>query len=386
MASRRRFRRIPNELRSKVIRLAARGVSMRQIGERTKVGLTSVRRIVNPFGGVFPAELGAEIVGRLRLEDRITIQVRLEQGETQAAIAREVGCHRSTVCRELQRCAPGRYQAAIAHRHAMAARLRPKQCKLDANPALLAAVIDGLAALWSPEQIGKTLAELHPGDPSMNISHETIYKSIYVQGRGELRRELAACLRTGRAVRRSQNRATGQGKIAGMVMISDRPADIEDRVVPGHWEGDLIIGAHGKSAVGTLVERVSRYVILLHLPEGRGAEHVAAAIVAAMNRLPEHLRRSVTWDQGKEMSQHESITKATDLAVYFCDPHTPWQRGTNENTNGLLRQYMPKSTDLSVHSQADLDRFADSLNSRPRKTLKWATPANTFAALVATTP
>jgi IS30 family transposase len=386
MVARRRFQRVPEGKRSKIIGLAARGLSMREIGRRTKVGLTSVRRIVNAYGGVFDRRDDLEVAGRLSLDDRVEIQTGLRAGETQSSIAIRLGCHRSTVCREVKRCPPDRYRAVDAHRHAVAARRRPKPCKLGANPTLLAAVTDGLAALWSPEQISSTLAELHPGDPSMNISHETIYKSIYVQARGELRREVAACLRTGRAVRKAQNRATGQGKIPGMVMISDRPAAVEDRAVPGHWEGDLIIGRNGRSAVGTLVERTTRFVILLHLPDGRTADKVADAMIDALQHLPDHLRRSVTWDQGKEMAQHDKIRVEADIDVYFCEPHSPWQRPTNENTNGLLRQYMPKSTDLSKHTRADLDRFADSLNSRPRKTLKWATPAHAFASLVATTP
>jgi IS30 family transposase len=248
---------------------------------------------------------------------------------------------------------------------------------------LLATVTAGLEALWSPRQISKVLTELYPGVPSMNISHETIYQSIYVQGRGELRRELARCLRSGRAARQRQHRATtGQGIIPEMVMISQRPAEIEDRAIPGHWEGDLIIGKDGLSAVGTLVERSSRYVILLHLPKGRSADKVRDAMTSAIKDLPAHLCRSITWDQGKEMAEHKAFTTATDIQIYFCDPHSPWQRGSNENTNGLLRQYMPKGTDLSAHTPADLQRIADSLNDRPRETLNWATPHNTLHHLL----
>ena len=319
--------------------------------------------------------------GELSLDDRFEIYDGRKAGETLEAIGVRLERHKSTVCRELRRCR-GAYRPLAAHRLAVAESKRPKDCKLDVNPRLCQAVIDALGALWSPEQISRVLAELHPGDPTMNISHETIYKSLYIQGRGELRRELAQCLRTGRAIRRQQHRSSNVGKIPGMINIAERPAEIEDRAVPGHWEGDLIIGAGGKSAVGTLVERTTRFVILLHLPDGRGAEQVRQAMTAAIMNLPAHLRRSVTWDQGVEMSQHRTFTIDTGIDVYFCDPHSPWQRGSNENTNGLLRQYLPKSSDLSKHSAADLDAIADSLNQRPRKTLNWATPANLLNALL----
>jgi len=218
-----------------------------------------------------------------------------------------------------------------------------------------------------------------PGDPEMRVSHETIYQSLYVQGRGALRRELAACLRTGRALRKPRRKeGHRRGRIPGMVMISERPAEAEDRAVPGHWEGDLIIGT-GNSAIGTLVERSTRFVLLLHLPGGHGARQVAAAMAEAMATLPEQLRKSLTWDQGHEMSQHAQISTDTGLAVYFCDPHSPWQRGSNENTNGLLRQYFPKGTSLAVHGKQHLDAVAAQLNARPRKTLGWRTPAQALA-------
>jgi IS30 family transposase len=229
------------------------------------------------------------------------------------------------------------------------------------------------------------LRDEFPDDPEMWVSHETIYKSIYVQGRGELRKELARCLRTGRAQRRSQGRMEKRGTIPDMVMISERPAEVEDRAVPGHWEGDLIMGAGNKSAIGTLVERSTRFVMLLHLPERQTAHEVRRAMTTKIQTLPVALRRSITWDQGKEMSQHVQFSIDTAVDMFFCDPHSPWQRGSNENTNGLLRQYFPKGTDLSVHTEADLDAAADSLNGRPRQTLGWMTPSEKLAELVATT-
>jgi IS30 family transposase len=225
----------------------------------------------------------------------------------------------------------------------------------------------------------------YPRDPMMQESHETIYQALFVQGRGELRRELARCLRTGRAKRRPGQRPENTGRIKDMVMISERPAEAADRAVPGHWEGDLIIGKDCKSAVGTLVERTTRYVMLLHLPAGRDAHLVEQAMRQAITALPADLARTITWDQGKEMAYHANFTIATGIPVYFCDPHAPWQRGSNENTNGLLRQYLPKGTDLSVHSDEDLARIAASLNNRPRKTLEFMKPSEKLAELLAHT-
>lgn len=380
----RRFSRLPQAMREEVIEQARSGKSERSISRSTSVPLTSVRRVLQPLGGVIRVDLVQQLGGQLSLDDRFEIWAGRKDGETLEAIAVRLGRHKSTVCRELQRCPVGRYRPVAAHRLAVASSKRPKPTKLAANPLLCAAVIDGLRTLWSPEQISRVLAELHPKDPTMNISPETIYKSLFVQARGELNRELARCLRTGRAIRRQQHRHADSsiGKIPDMVMIADRPGEIEDRAVPGHWEGDLIIGAGGKSAVGTLVERSTRYVILLHLPNGRTAAAVRDAMATAIAHLPQHLRRSITWDQGKELSQHARFSIDTGVAVYFCDPHSPWQRGSNENTNGLLRQYLPKSSDLNRHSANDLDAVADSLNQRPRKTLNWATPAARLDALL----
>jgi IS30 family transposase len=256
--------------------------------------------------------------------------------------------------------------------------------RLPGNARLRGWVQARLEERWSPEQISVMLEREFPGEPEMRVSHETIYQAVYVQGRGALRRELAACLRTGRALRRPRRKeGERRGRIRGMVMISERPAEAADRAVPGHWEGDLIIGKNGRSAIGTLVERSTRFVMLLHLPAGHDAAAVAQAMTGAMATLPAQLRRSLTWDQGWEMTAHAQITLATGLPVYFCDPHSPWQRGSNENTNGLLRQYFPKGTDLSAHSRQHLDVVAAELNARPRKTLGWRTPAQALDEVLA---
>jgi IS30 family transposase len=323
--------------------------------------------------------------GRLTRDEREAIEAGLRDGCSQAQIARKLGRTASTVSREIASNTIGSsYRASKAHKRAWSRSRRPKTTKLSSNPELRRLVAARLEELWSPEQISRWLRSEFPHDPMMWVSHETIYKSLYVQGRGELRRELARCLRSGRVQRKPQGRSDRRGQIPGMVMISERPAEVADRAVPGHWEGDLIMGAGNRSAVGTLVERHTRYVLLLHLPNGHGAHEVNAAMAAAIEDLPGHLRRSITWDQGRELREHAAFTVETGIPIYFCDPHAPWQRGSNENTNGLLRQYMPKSTDLRQHSAEDLERIAHSLNNRPRKTLEWKTPAHRLAELVAT--
>jgi IS30 family transposase len=322
----------------------------------------------------------------LSVAEREEIAVGLAAGESLRVIAGRLGRAPSTVSREVRRNSRGRgtYRALAAQGQAQWRAVRPKTAKLAGNAELRGWVQGKLEKNWSPEQISVMLAAQFGDRPEMRVSHETIYQSIYVQGRGALRRELASCLRTGRALRKPRRKeGERRGKIPGMVMISERPAEAQDRAVPGHWEGDLIIGAGGKSAIGTLVERSTRFVLLLHLPGGHGPGPVAAAMTAAMGGLPGAIRRSLTWDQGLEMKNHAQITLATDLDIYFCDPHSPWQRGSNENTNGLLRQYFPKSTNLAVHSAGHLAAVAAELNSRPRKTLGWKTPAQALDEFLA---
>ncbi|BAU87415.1 transposase, ISlxx5 [Streptomyces laurentii] len=321
-------------------------------------------------------------------DDRIHIADRLREKATVRAIAAELGRSPSTVSREIRRNrhqASGAYRPHAAQVRADARRPRPKPRKILKNPELREAVQAMLDEKWSPEQICHALRVQFPDRPEMHVVHETVYQALYVQGRGQLRRELAAALRSGRARRRPQRQANCRQPrfTTPMVMISERPAEIEDRAVPGHWEGDLIIGKDGKSAIGTLVERATRYVMLLHLPGDHGAEAVLAALTATARTLPGHLKRSLTWDQGSEMARHGEFTLATDIPVYFCDPASPWQRGSNENTNGLLRQYFPKGTDLSVLDPEHLAAVADQLNRRPRKTLGWETPAERLHKLIA---
>ena len=259
---------------------------------------------------------------------------------------------------------------------------RPRPLKLDSNRRLKESVEEGLRRKWSPEQISRRLREEHPNDEAMQISHETIYKALYIQGRGSLRRELAQYLRFKRTHRRPRPRAQLRGRIIDMVEISQRPPEVEARAVPGHWEGDLIFGKGTKHAIGTLVERKTRFVMLLHLPNGRSAEHVREALTKKIQQLPSELRRSLTWDRGREMAEHAQFTIDTGVRVFFCDPHAPWQRGSNENTNGLLRQYFPKNEDLSIYSAAQLDAVAAELNGRPRQTLDWKTPSEVLNELL----
>jgi transposase, IS30 family len=327
---------------------------------------------------------------RLSIDDRFVIENCIRFRWPLREAARMLERPASTVFREVARNG-GRqfYTARRADRAAWERARRPKPLKLVAHPELAGEVTRRLRTCWSPQQIAGRLRLEHPDDPNWWVSHETIYKSLYLQGRGGLDEELRHALRTGRAKRRPRGyRVEGRGKLKDMVMISERPPEVEDRAVPGHWEGDLIIGTRdGNSQIGVMVERTSRFVMLLALPENRRAETVRDVIARKIQKLPADLIRTLTWDQGSEMGEHTKFTIDTGVAVYFCDPHSPWQRGTVENTNRLLRQYFPRGADYSPLSEADLDLVADELNQRPRKTLGYRTPAEVLDELiVATTP
>ena len=323
----------------------------------------------------------------LTLNEREEISRGVAAGDSYRAIARRVGRHPSTVCREIQRNGGARrYRAAHADRSATRRAERPKMCRLATYGALRKAVASKLAWQWSPEQISGWLRQEFPTEPHMQISHETIYRSLFIQARGVLKQELRKHLRTRRSMRHcrgSSAKGQGRGQIVDAVAIRERPPEVQDRAVPGHWEGDLIAGTNN-SHIATLVERRSRYVMLVKV-NGKDAATVEAALRKKIVKLPAQLKRSLTWDRGTEMAKHKQFTVATGVQVYFCDPRSPWQRGSNENTNGLLRQYFPKGTDLSQHSQAHLNRIALRLNQRPRKTLDWATPADKLAQTVALT-
>lgn len=363
-------------------------------------------------GGMSPMPLTEPSSRHLTQIEREVIAAGVARGDSIRAIAQRLERAPSTVWRELQRNRghspryrpkrntrppqqPSFYSSSTAQSRADRRLSRPKRSKLAGDERLRGAVERRLKLGHSPQQISARLKLDFPDDEQMRISHEAIYRSLFVQGRGELRNELTKQLRSGRTTRkpltRTQRQAaavSGPGKITGMVMISERPAEVEDRAVPGHWEGDLIIGKDSQSQIGTLVERNTRFVILLHLPGRRDAATVADQMIAQMRRLPEHLRRSITWDQGKEMAEHARVKTELELrdGVFFCDPHSPWQRGTNENTNGLLRQYFPKGTDLSGYTQHYLDYVAVLLNGRPRQKLDWATPAEALERLLKSTP
>jgi transposase, IS30 family len=383
---RKHYRRITPDKRRLILRLAAQGATQQQMAEAADLSNGAVWIVTAPLGGVIRKELWASGPKRLSLEDRVEIRIGLEQGLSLRAIGRRLGRNASTVCREVNANGGRRaYRPMDAHRTAATRARRPKPTKLATNPRLCFRVAGDLTRLWSPQQISRRLRDEFGDDPSMRISHETIYKTIYVQGRGELRRELARCLRSGRARRVPHGRLERRAAIADMVMISERPPEAEDRAVPGHWEGDLLMGKEGKSAIGTLVERSTRFVMLFPLREGRTAEHVRRAMTQTIQGLPESLRRSLTWDQGTEMSQHLRFKIDTGVDVFFCDPHSPWQRGSNENTNGLLRQYFPKATSLLKVTDEQLQAAADGLNGRPRETLGWKTPAEKLGESVALT-
>jgi len=352
------------------------GESMRSIAYDLKREGSSIRTMIRSTGGVRP-KARQRRAEHLRFEEREEISRGLAAGESLRSIARRLGRAPSTVSREV---APNgaslRYRARSADRSADRRACRPKQSKLVSNPLLRLVVQEKLDEWWSPQQIAGWLKTEHPNRPEMWVSHETIYLSLFVQSRGALRKELTEHLRTHRAMRhpRKKRNPTMKGKIRNPVMISQRPAEVADRAVPGHWEGDLVMGKR-MTAIGTLVERHSRYVMLFALPDGNKAEQVRTALEATVKRLPDQLWRSLTWDQGKEMSDHARFTIDTGIQVYFCDPKSPWQRGSNENTNGLLRQYFPKGSDMAALTSTDLDAAAHSLNNRPRQTLGWMTPS-----------
>jgi IS30 family transposase len=382
-----RYARLTRQERRRIVALVADGMSSADVAREVARSAGFIRRVVHDAGGVARRLDWDPSPARLSAAEREEIRSGLDGGDSFRAIARRLGRAASTVSREVN-AGGGRsaYRGWAAHRRAGELARRPKAAKLAACARLRAQVESWLEdELWSPTQISAQLRVEFPDDPMMRVSPETIYQSLYVQGRGALRKELAACLRTGRAIRHNRSRLERRGHISDMVMISDRPAEIEDRAVPGHWEGDLIIGKNHKSAVGTLVERSTRYVMLLHLPVDHSAEAVRAAMTVKIKTLPAHLVRSITWDQGTEMAQHGAFTIDTGIDIYFCDPHAPWQRGSNENTNGLLRQWLPKGTDLTVHTEADLDTIAHKLNNRPRQTLNWMKPSQALARLVAPT-
>jgi transposase, IS30 family len=377
-------------------RLIADGLPTDEVSVRVGVSLSCGRSWFRDGGGMPSVSLGEPSGRYLSIEEREEIAVGRAGGLSVRAIARRIGRCPATVSRELRRNLDrtGRYRATLAQVKAEDRARRPKISKLAADPRLCSEVQSMLERRMSPEQISGRLPLLFPDDEGMRVSHEVIYQSLYIQGRGALRRELTQCLRTGRALRKPRRRVdrrTERPRIADMVLISQRPAEVADRAVAGDWEGDLICGRENRSAIATLVDRMTRFTLLLHLPHGHGAAEVRDAVIAAMADLPAHLRRSLTWDQGIELAHHGQISIATDLAVYFCDPHSPWQRGTNENTNGLLRQYFPKGSDLSIHTAADLTAVQTELNARPRKVLGYHTPAEALARTihtgrVATTP
>jgi transposase, IS30 family len=378
-------KKMPVEVRADLLARWRSGVSWAQLQDEFECSHQMVWNVVREAGGMPPVWPGRSRE-HLSLEDREEISRGLCLGESFASIARCLGRPTSTVSREVNRNG-GRcdYRATAADRATCQRAKRPKPTKLSQQPALRAFVENGLEARWSPEEICGRLPLEFADDDSMRVVHETIYQALFVQGRSGLNKELVKHLRSRRTRRRphtitARNRERG-GPIIDKVMITERPAEIEDRAVPGHWEGDLIIGREGKSQTGTLVERTTGFTMLLGLPDNRRAATVAEVMQQQIMTLPAQARRSVTWDQGIEMADHAMFTIATGIPIYFCHPHAPWERGSNENTNGLLRQYLPRDNDLSVHSQADLDDIAAELNARPRKRLGYLTPSEAFNQL-----
>ena len=364
------------------------GSGVEEACQEAGVSLRWGREVFRQAGGVNPTRVAGPAGRYLSWPEREELGALTHAGHGVREIARRLGRDPSTISRELCRGHTRHgYRASVAQMKADTSRAAPRSAKLATNLRLRHEVQARLRLRESPEQIAGRLRIEFPDDPEMRVSPETIYQSLYVQARGGLKRELTRHLRTGRSIRKPRRRETERrGRIQNMVLISERPPEIEDRAVPGHWEGDLIMGSTASvSAVGTLVERTTGFVMLLHLPDGHGALAVQEALVTKMATLPEQLRLSLTWDQGREMTNHIKIAEATGLDIYFCDPHSPWQRGSNENTNGLLRQYLPKSTDLSFYGPAMLDNIAAELNARPRKRHGFLTPAEVLDQLLSQT-
>lgn len=384
-SGRRRARKLTSLEYRDVLRRSLSGEDFRTIAAAYGFCIGSVRRILAMTGG-FHLRLRPRARRNLSLAEREEISNGLAAGKSFRAIARALGRAPSTICREVN--AKGKrpqYRAWWADEVFVRQSVRPKLGKLARHPELQRQVARLLHYRWSPQQIAAILKEEHPTRPEMQVSSETIYRSLFIQSRGELRRELSRYLRTQRVRRYPQSRSETGGSLGDILTISERPASVEDRAVPGHWEGDLLMGKDGKSAIATLVERKTRFVMLVRLGRNRTAEEVRKALTTRILGLPEQLRRTLTWDRGTEMAQHARFSIDTNVKVYFCDPHSPWQRGSNENTNGLLRQYFPKGTPLSGYTQQQLDDVAHELNGRPRMTLGWKNPAKAFAQAVAMT-
>ena len=374
-----RQRRLTDAQMAEVWARRAAGESVTRIARHMDRYVKSVRSYIHGAGGIRPRPRKRSPIG-LTMQEREEISRGLAAADSLRAIAIRIGRSPSTVSREVTRNhGRQRYRASSAEQAALSRGRRPKPAKLRICEALRVEVITRLEANWSPQQISRFLKEEYPGQPAMQVSHETIYLTLYVQGRGALRKELAKHLRRRHQIRQPKKReTTNQGKIKDMILISERPAEAADRAVPGHWEGDLLLGTP-TTAIGTLVERSTRFVMLFKLPSGINAESARLGLTKKILTLPENLRRSLTWDQGREMKQHARFTVDTGVQVYFCDPKSPWQRGTNENTNGLLRQYFPRFKTVAHYTQEQLDKVAAELNGRPRETLGWKSPAKRLA-------
>jgi IS30 family transposase len=379
-------KRLDKALVRRVMDLLATGIGPMEVARQSGVSKSFIYRLHHSVGGVYRPSTVTYSKRYLDRDERYEIARLWDAGNTITDVAEMLGRSKSTVSRELKRNAnpkTDRYEPERADRLAWERQRRPKESKLSGAPPLREKVQKMLNDRCSPDQVSGRLKVEHPDDPSMHISHETIYQSLYVYPRGELKRELKANLRRGGTTRKRRGRTENRGRIPNAVSIHERPEEVEGRLVPGHHEGDLIKGTIvSNSAVGTIVERTTGYLTLLHLPNGYGAHHVADAIITQMSQLPDWFAKTLTWDRGTEMCQHARVTLATQINCYFADPYTPWQRGTNENTNGLLREYMPKHTDLSIHTAQDLQAIADDLNDRPRKRLGYLTPREAFDRLI----